>query len=92
MPENNGKQTPEESYRKKYQKHISCSYGYRLVCVDDKFSKPFRTYLGENTVNNFINNLIEENKYCGDVMKKHFNKDLAMTKEDNKNFKNSTKC
>ena len=25
-------------------------------------------------------------------MKKHFNKELAMTKEDNENFKNSTKC
>ena len=25
-------------------------------------------------------------------MKKHFNKELVMTKEDNENFKNSTKC
>ena len=25
-------------------------------------------------------------------MKKHFNKELVMTKEDNKDFKNSTKC
>ena len=22
-----------------------CSYGYKLVCVDDKFSKPFKSYL-----------------------------------------------
>ena len=28
VPENNGKQNPEESYRKKYQKHIPYSYGY----------------------------------------------------------------
>ena len=28
----------------RYQKHISvCSYGYKLVCVDDKFSKPLKT-------------------------------------------------
>ena len=35
--------------------------------------------------------MVEESKYCCDVMKKHFNKELAMTKEDNENFKNSTK-
>ena len=42
------------------------------VCVDDKFSKPFKSYLGEDTVYNFINSRIEESKYCSDVMKKHF--------------------
>ena len=36
--------------------------------------------------------MIEENKYCTKVMKKHFNKELAITKEDNEIFKNSIKC
>ena len=36
--------------------------------------------------------MIEESEYCSDVMKKHFNKELMMTKENNENFKNSTKC
>ena len=36
--------------------------------------------------------MIEESKYCSEVMKKHFNKGLVMTKEDNEDFKNSTKC
>ena len=40
----------------------------------------------------FIDSMIEESKYCSDVMKKHFNKELAMTKEDNEDFKNSTTC
>ena len=35
--------------------------------------------------------MIEESKCCSDVMKKHFDKELLMTKEDNENFKNSTK-
>ena len=39
--EDNGKQNPNESYTNKYQKYIACSYGYELVCVDDKFSKSF---------------------------------------------------
>ena len=63
-----------------------------LVCIDDKFRKPFKTYLGEDAVYNFINSLIKESKYCSGVIKKHFNKELVMTKEDNENFKNSAKC
>ena len=68
VPENNGKQNPEESYTSKYQKHIACSYGYKLVCVDDKFSKPFKTNLGKDVVYNFISSMIEESKYCSDVI------------------------
>ena len=34
---------------------------------------------------------IEESKYFSEVMKKHFNKKLVMTEEDNEDFKNSTK-
>ena len=36
--------------------------------------------------------MIEESKYCSNAMKKHFNKELAMTKHDNEDFENSTKC
>ena len=32
VPEDNGKQNLEESYRNKYQKHFAWSYGYKLVC------------------------------------------------------------
>ena len=92
VPEDNGKQNPNESSTNKYQKYDACSYGYNLVCVDDKFSKPFKSYLGEDVVYNFISSMIEESKYCTDVMKKHFNEELVMTNEDNKDFENSTKC
>ena len=33
--------------------------------------------------------MIEESKYCSDVMKKHFNKELVITKKDNEDFENS---
>ena len=45
----------EEIYTNTYQKHVACSYGYKLVCPDDKFSKSFKIYLGEDAVYNFIN-------------------------------------
>ena len=38
------------------------------------------------------NSMIEGNKHCTDIMKKHFNKEFVMTKEDDKDFENSTKC
>ena len=89
MPKDNEKHNPEESYTNKYQKHIAFSYGYKLVCVGDKFSKPIKTYLGKDAVYSFINSMIEESKYCSEVMKKHFNKELMMIKEGNENFKNA---
>ena len=53
VPEDNGNQILKgSSYTSKYQKHIACSYGYKLVCVDDKFSKPFRENLGKDAVYN----------------------------------------
>ena len=57
--EDNRKQNPNESYTNKYQKHVACSYGYKLVCVDDKFSKPFKSYLGQDAVYKFIRNMVE---------------------------------
>ena len=36
VPEDNRKQNPNESYSNKYQKHVACSYGYKLVCVNEK--------------------------------------------------------
>ena len=86
VPENNGVQNQNESYTNKYQKYIDCSCGYKLVCVDDNFNKSFKTYLG---VYNFNNSMIKETRHCSEVMKKQFNKELVMTKENNKDFENS---
>ena len=41
-------------------KHVACSYGYRLVCVDDKFSKSFKLYVDENVVCNFISSMVQK--------------------------------
>ena len=54
--------------------------------TEDKFSKLFKTSLGKDAVYNFINTVIKESKYCTDVIKKHFNKELAMTVEDNEDL------
>ena len=36
--------------------------------------------------------MIEESKYCSDMMKKYFNKEIVMTKKGNEDLENSTKC
>ena len=32
VPEGNGKQNPNKSFKSKYPEHVACSYGYELVC------------------------------------------------------------
>lgn len=44
-PDNNGEQNADESYTNNYQNHIGCSYVYKLVCIADQFSKPFKSSL-----------------------------------------------
>ena len=36
--------------------------------------------------------MIKESRYCSDALKKPFNKELVMTKEDNEDFKNFSEC
>ena len=81
----------QESYTNKYQKHIACSCGYKLVCLDDKFSKTFKTYSRKDAVYNLINDMIKESKNCNEVMKKHFNKEPVMAKGGNEDSTKSTK-
>ena len=49
-----------------------------------------KSYLGEDALYNFLSGMIGENKYCSDVMKKHFNKELLLNRENNEDLENST--
>ena len=70
------------SYTEKYQNHIPCSFAYKVVCIDDKFSKPVFLYKGKNVVNKFIKAIPKEHDYCKKIIKKHFNKNIVMFEED----------
>ena len=50
VPEENGKQNPEEFHTNKYQKYVAFSSGYKSVCPDGKLNKPFKFYLGQDGV------------------------------------------
>ena len=62
VPENNGKQNRNESYTNKYQKNVAYSYGYKLVCVNNKFSESFKSYLQEDAIYKYIGSIIKESK------------------------------
>ena len=71
----------EGSYAKKYQDHITCSFAYKLVCVDDEFTKPIVVFRVKNAAYKFIEAILKEYHYCKKVMKKHSNKSLIMSEK-----------
>ena len=80
------------SYTKKYQNHGPYSFAYKVVCVDNKFSKDVALYRGKDAVFKFIRSIFKEYGHCRSAMKKHFNKNLVMTAEQNKEFERSNIC
>ena len=70
---------------KKYQDHIPCNFAYKVVCVDDRFTKGIVVYRGENAAYEFIKAILKEYTYCRKVINKNFNKDLITSEiESNK--------
>ena len=49
---------------KKHHDHVPCSYAYKIVCIDDRFSKAIVVYRGENAAYEFIKAVLKEYKYC----------------------------
>ena len=78
----------EGFYSKKYQDHVPCSFPYKLVCVGDKFTKSIVVFRGENTAYEFIKVILKEYEYCKKVIKKHFNKNLIMSEDEEEQLSN----
>ena len=87
------RQNNDSSYTEAYQKHTDCGYGYKVVCCyDDKYTKPINIYRGVKAVNKFMEKMLEEVKYCKNIMKKEFNKPLRMTKDNEDKFQKAEEC
>ena len=61
-------------------------------CYDDQYSKSLQMYRGENVVYKFIERMLEEEKWCKETIKKHFNKTLEITVAEEIKFKRSDSC
>ena len=85
-----------ESYKsscsKKHQDHIPFSFSYKLVCVNDTFSKPMVVFRGENAAYEVIKAILKGYEYCKKVMKKHFKKNLIICEEEEGQFQLSGIC
>ena len=54
----------DRSWSVKESEHIPCGFGYKVVCVDDRFSKDAVVYRGKDGVNRFISCILDEYEYC----------------------------
>ena len=61
------------------QDQIFCSYSCKLIYVADRYSKPCKTYFGEDAIYKFSNDMVTESKYYSKVIETEFNKPLNMT-------------
>ena len=86
-------QNNDKSFTDPYEEHKACGYGYKVVChQDQQYSKPVKIYRGRNVVKYFIESIYREVSGCKRVIKKHFNKPLIMTSENELDFRKSTTC
>ena len=78
--------------QRKYQDHVPCSFAYKVVCIDDRFSKSIVVFRGENATYEFIKAILKEYKNCKKVMNKHLNKNLVMSEKEEHLFQQSNCC
>ena len=57
-----------------------------------KLFKSIVVFRGKNAAYEFIKAILEEHKYCKKIIKKHFNKNLIMTEEEEHLFQESNNC
>ena len=57
------------SYTEKYQAHIPCIFAYKVVCVDDKFSKSVVLYRGKMKPMNLLKQLLKSIIIAGEWQK-----------------------
>ena len=74
------------------QSHIPCSFAYKVVCVDNKFSKDIVIYRNKRFYLQICRKIIKEYDYCNKVMKKYFNKNLVMSFDEEEIFQLSNEC
>ena len=67
------------SCTRKHQNHATCSFAYKAVCVDNKFSIKIVLYRGKDAVYEFVKSILNEYNYCGKVMKNCFCRNLIMS-------------
>ena len=77
----------------KLQKHVACSYGYKVVCCyNDSLSKPFKMYRGIDSVHKFFTDIFEEEKEILEKLRTFQKTPLNLSFEEEMHHEKATKC
>ena len=82
----------DSSWSVKESEHVLCGFRYKVVCVDDRFSKDVVVYRGKDCMNRFISYILDEYEYCRRVVRDNFNKSLIMSAEEEEMFQKACSC
>jgi hypothetical protein len=80
------------SWTRKDQEHKICSYGYKVVCCDDKYSQPYKSFRGKSAAYKFLEAIFEEEKVIDEYMRKFKSSKMIMTEDDWSNYNHAEKC
>ena len=72
----------------KYQEHIPNS----IWAIDDRFTSPSNIFKGKNCINEFTTWVLDKEKWTKQITEEYFNKELIMSNQDEKIYKNSHIC
>ena len=86
------KEASEKTFSHEFQNHEACGFAYKVVCMDPRFTKDTYVYRGPDAGREFLRKILEEEKVCQDIIKKHFNKPMELTPQDEADFKSGTQC
>ena len=81
---------PLTSHTTTVEKHIPCGYCYRVVCINEKYSKPAVLYRGADCVDKFLKALQYEEGEIKKLLKRI--EPMSLTDEDELAFQTATMC
>ena len=90
QPIDQAERDPTQSYTDGYQLHVPCGYAYKVVCVDDRYTKDTVVYRGEDCVERFLKAVNEEKWQIWNILNEP--KPLRMTDENQADFEAATHC
>ena len=80
------------SYTSEYQNHLISSYAYKVVCQNDKYTKPIQYFRGENAIKDFLTNLLKESEEIEDILVNKLNKKMNISNKQQNEFNKSKIC
>ena len=64
----------------------------KVVCIDDRFTKPIVVFRSENAAYEFVKAILKECAYCKKLIKKQLNKNLITSDKEEHLFQQSNSC